>query len=501
MSPRIRSIIIFLFLLYSFWLLLNAYLTLAPDEAHYWYWSKYPALSFYDHPPMVAYVMAVSTWVGGDSEFFVRLGGLLCMVVGQVFLFLTAGQLCRDDKSVPWEIIFVLNLTLLTAAGVVVQTPDSPLMLFWMLALYCGSRIVTGGGARWWYLFGLALGLGLLSKYTMILAVPGMFGFVLLSKEHRHWLLKKDPYLSMLLALLVFSPVIVWNQQHHWISFGFQMRHGFVSEGGSRLAMLGEYLAGQVGVITPGLLLAFAIYAGWGTYQAFKANRSDYLYLALMSWPVLLFFAVSTIKGQVAAPNWPAPAYAAGFVLMWIVYRRHFAQRRGHRIFVAAAIGLALVIFLVVHSHLVHPWVPVKAQDDPTRQFHGWRELGQTLREVMQQHPAEKGYFIVADRNLTTVAPAVYYTDKTLLGVDFLTPEQHTFLPEIDRLKGKDAIILLNNHSEWQLARHARYFEEVEEIGMYGYLFRGQPHPRFDLRMILGKRYLGNWHPSTAPGD
>ena len=112
----------------------------------------------------------------------------------------------------------------------------------------------------------------------------------------------------------------------------------------------------------------------------------------------------------------------------------------------ALAIGLALVIFLVVHLHLVQPFVPIKAQNDPTRQFHGWRELGQTLQDYIEQRPAENGYFIVADRNLTTAAPAVYYTDKTLIGIDFLTPKQHTFLPDMDRLKGKDAIILLNNH-------------------------------------------------------
>ena len=203
------------------------YLELAPDEAYYWYWSKHLDLSYSDHPPMVAYIMAIFTRLGGDTEFFVRLGGLLCSALSLVLLYLTSTTLFPTNKLLAWEMLFVFNITLLFPAGCIVQTPDTPMLLFWTAAVFFGSRIITEGGSRWWTFWGVALGLGLLSKYTMILIVPCMFCFLLLSPPHRHWLFKKEPYLALLIALFIFSPVILWNWQHDWISFTYQLRQGF----------------------------------------------------------------------------------------------------------------------------------------------------------------------------------------------------------------------------------------------------------------------------------
>lgn len=498
-DTRVRSIMVFLALLYVFRLILNGFLPLAPDEAHYWYWSQNLQLGYFDHPPMVAWVMAPFTWLGGDTEFFVRIGGLLCMVAGQWLLFLAVRRLCGNGSQVAWEVLFVLNLTLLFAAGALVQTPDSPLILCWMLALYAGSRVVTGGRAGWWYLVGAALGFGLLSKYTMILLVPCVFGFLLFSRRHRHWLLRKEPYLALLLGLVLFAPVIVWNWQHDWISFRFQMAHGFAADEKPVIFRLAEYVGSQMGVITPLLFAAFAYYGLWGAWKGLRENIDEYLYLAMMSWPILLFFGASTVKGGVAAANWPAPAYAAGLALMWLVYRRHFSGRRGHRWFMASAIGLALLMHAAVYLHVVTPVYPLGPKQDVTKQFRGWVELGETINAYIDAHPSDAGYFLVADRNITSAAEAVFYTGRGMVGIDFFTPEQFTFI-DVEKLRGKDAIILLNQHSDEQVARVAIHFEAVEEIGENRHVFNGHELPRMHLRMLRGRSFLGNWHPGTAGG-
>ena len=165
---KISWMITILILLYAVRLATIAWLELAPDEAYYWYWAKHLDWSYYDHPPMVAYIIALFTGLGGNREFFVRIGGLLSSLLVIGLIYLSCRRLSPEDRDVPWEVTFVANITLLFAAGCIIQTPDTPLLLFWTLAVYCGIRIITGGSASWWYLWGIALGLGLLSKYTMI---------------------------------------------------------------------------------------------------------------------------------------------------------------------------------------------------------------------------------------------------------------------------------------------------------------------------------------------
>jgi len=496
-NGNLRSAGIFcsLFLLYVLRFFLIGHLQLAPDEAFYWYWAKNLSLSYVEHPPMVAYIMALFTWIGGDKEFFVRIGGLLCTLVTQIFLYATVRRLRCEDAALPWEVLFVLNSTLLFSGGCIIQTPDTPLLLFWTIALYGCTRVVTGGGKGGWYVAGIALGLGLLSKYTMVLMVPCVLAFLLFSPPHRYWLARKEPYLATLLGVLIFSPVIVWNMQHHWASVAFQLAQGFSPVGKPALSKLLEYVGGQIGVVTPLLFLAFVYYSLWAGAFARGGKAREYFFLAMLSWPILVFFGLSTARGEVAEPNWPAPAYIAGLPLMWIVYRSHFQGSRGHRRFMQLAIGLAVTLNLVIHVHLLRPVFPVPETMDPTWQFHGWRELGETIEEHVEAHPWEAGYFL-ASEGPPTVAEAVFYTGNRYVGLDFTRPGRYTFLPGVEQLKGKNAIILSLDLSPATLETAKKHFEEVTVLGRHRSYFRGVPFNRMSFYILLGRDFRGNWRPS-----
>jgi 4-amino-4-deoxy-L-arabinose transferase-like glycosyltransferase len=495
-SKRARLIYLMLLGLYAFRFGLLGALELALDEAHYWYWSKHLALSYYDHPPMVAYIMALFTGVGGNTELFVRLGGFLCAVMATVLLFLTAKTLDPEDGDRPWEAIGVLNLSLLFAAGCLIQTPETPLLLFWTLALYSGAKLITARQAHWWYVFGCAVGLGLLSKYTMILIMPCMLGFLLLSPEHRYWLARKEPYLATGIAVLLFTPVLIWNGQHQWSSFTFQLQHGFTPDEEASIMKLLSYLGGQFVAMTPLLLCAFVYYGLWGLYVAVKEGNTAYLYLSAMSWPILVFFGVSTWRGETAEPNWTAPAYLAGGLLMWMVYRRFFSRQQGHRVFMGATLILALAINLAVYIHLLMPFLPIPPHQDQFKQFRGWREMAQTIEAYMAQYPSPTGYFLVANRGLTTVSEAIFYTGNRFLGIDFFRPHVQTFLQdEIDDLKGKDAIILINDFTEASVEHYRPFFKDVELIGKNEFDYRGHSVYRLNLHILRGQTFLGNWSP------
>lgn len=490
----IFSVIVIFFLIRLF--LIN-HLELAPDEAYYWYWSKYLDLSYSDHPPMVAYIMAIFTGLGGDTEFFVRLGGLICSAIALILLYRTSISLFPDRTLLAWELMFLFNITLLFPAGCIIQTPDTPMLLFWTAAVFCGSRIIMGGSPQWWYLWGVFLGLGLLSKYTMILIVPCMFLFLLLSPSHRYWFRKKEPYIALLMAVIIFSPVILWNWQNNWVSFTYQLHQGLSPKKREFLEVLSkllEYIGGQAGVITPLLFIAFVIYSIKGILIFLRQGIPSYLYLALLSWPVLLFFGLSTALGKVAEANWPAPAYIAGFLLMCHVYHEHFRMKGGHRKFFYSGIALALIANIVIHVHLINPFIPIPPKIDPTRQFHGWRELGDKINAYIHDNPRKDGYFLLSDKG-TTVAEAVFYTGNRFTGIDFGHPERYIFLRDAETLRGKDAIILLHNRSEDAIKQYHSYFVDFQRIGVHTCIFRHENIDDLSLQISLGSRYRGNWVP------
>jgi 4-amino-4-deoxy-L-arabinose transferase-like glycosyltransferase len=491
---KIPWIIAFLILSYLVRLVLIAWLPLAPDESYYWHWSKHLSLSYFDHPPMVAYLMALFTGLGGDSEFFVRIGGLLCSLFTIWLVYLTCRRLIPEDRETSWELLILFNFTLLFAAGCLIQTPDTPMIMFWSLAVYCGVRIITGSRGAWWYLWGLSLGLGLLSKYTMILIVPCQFAFLVFSRNDRHWLFRKEPWLALLIGLAVFSPVIVWNWQHDWISFAFQLQHGFTGGDRSPLLKLLEYLGGQAGLTTPLLFLAFAFYSVIALRQCLRERNTAYLYLLFLSWPVILFFAYSSARGGVSQPNWPAPAYVAGLILLGLIYSRFYRRKRSHRIFMNCAVGLAIVANVALHAHLFRPYLPIPPKIDTTQQFYGWRELGQEINLRIAENPHPAGYFLLAER-YSTVAGALFYTGKPYVAVDFSDPKRYTFYGKLGELKGKNAIILLRHVNEENLQYYRPYFREIAVIGKHQAVFRGEVIDEYGVYLVLGKDYQGNWQP------
>jgi 4-amino-4-deoxy-L-arabinose transferase-like glycosyltransferase len=489
---KIFCIIAFLILSYLFRLVLIAWLPLAPDESWYWQWSKHLSLSYFDHPPMVAYLMALSTAAGWDHEFFVRIGGLLTSVLTLLLLYRACRRLCPDNHELSWDVVFIANVTLIFSAGCLIQTPDTPLLLFWALAVYCGIALLTDASPRWWYLWGVALGLGLLSKYTMILIVPCQFAFLLFSRDDRHWLLRKEPYLALLIGMVIFSPVFWWNLQRDWISFEYQLRHGFNPTDRFALAKLMEYLGGQAGIVTPLLFLIFLYYSitAFGLYR--RRQDREYLYLLLLSWPVILFFAFSSLYGGVPQVNWPAPAYVAGIILMGLIYSRYYRHRRAQRIFLCIAVGLALVVNVAIHAHLVRPYFPIPPKSDTTQQFYGWRELGQEINRRIADNPHPAGYFLLADRH-TTAAGALFYTGKPYVAIDFADPDRYTFYRKIEELKGKNAIILLHYVHKADIRVYTPYFHELTVIGKHQVYFRGEIIDEYSVYLVLGKNYQGNW--------
>lgn len=381
---------------------LSASLQLHPDEAYYWLFSRHLDLSYFDHPPMVAYFIRLTT-IFSDGEFFVRFSALATSVFLSFLIWKLAGEIFNSEVVSFWSVV-ILNLYPVISAGIVI-TPDVPSFLFWGVCVFIFWRIVNSADytkARWkWLYLGVVFGLSLLSKYTSVLFGLCVLFFLLVSGRHRFWLKTIYPYLAGMIALLIFSPVVLWNYQNDWASFRFQWEHGTVGHGSWENVLV--YLGGQAAA---GGIFLFLI--GAVATCIFLASRDEKkLFLVSTSLPVFLFFGWAGFK-KVGEMNWPAPA----FLTLSIITSAFLFVRQTK---IKALVGKASVLFvaaiiLILYMHAGFGVVPLAkinktwALMDPTNRFYGWKEFALEIEKISAGRPV-----IAIDHQ--SASEILYYTN------------------------------------------------------------------------------------------
>ncbi|PTL81746.1 glycosyltransferase family 39 protein [Vitiosangium sp. GDMCC 1.1324] len=358
-------------------LLYAPFVEVAPQEAYYWQYGRHLALSYFDHPPMCAWLIALSTRLLGATELGVRLPAVLCGVA----LSLLLASLGRRLYSPAAGAFAALagNATVLLGLGSVVMTPDVPLVVCWAAALRVLCELVLPDGkgpGRFhyrWYLLGALCGLGMLSKYTAGLLLPQILLTALLSERGRAALRTPHPYLAVLVTLLVFSPVLVWNATHGWASFAFQTSGRVQQVHGLKPFLLGRYLGLQAVAVGPVLYVALWVTAFLLAREAWRGEPRARL-LILASAPGLLLFSAVAPYHWVKL-NWVAPCYLALMVGLAGFWDRAWSQRRV-RVLAWSAVASSSALMLGMYLIPLVPQVPFSGRDALTN---GWRELASAV--------------------------------------------------------------------------------------------------------------------------
>lgn len=349
-----RGVLLFSFgiaLLRAAYLLFLSPYELVADEAHYWDWSRRPALSYYSKGPGVAWLIGASTGFLGTSEAAVRLPAVICGLLAMLAaarLGAASGQpgirpaIPPPDERVAFFAAAAMCCVPAYHAVAMLMTIDGPYIACWILSAWAamalfrswahGGNVLAPCAA-----LGLALGVGFLFKFTILLLLPGLVIFWL---RHRR-AMPLHPRLAgaLMLALAVFAccmaPVIIWNVRHDWPTLAHLLGHLGVA-GGDVAPRIGagkpwswkpewtiEFLAGQIGLIGPALLLIAAALA-----HALRSRReggppstghglSSPAIDSFLFWcaaPVLLFYFALTWFTDVEG-NWPIAGYTTLLVL------------------------------------------------------------------------------------------------------------------------------------------------------------------------------------------
>jgi 4-amino-4-deoxy-L-arabinose transferase-like glycosyltransferase len=274
--------------------------------------------------------------------------------------------------------------------------PDPLLYLWWAAGMWAFWRAVHGE-PRMWGACGLALGLGVLSKYAAIVLLVTMVG-VLAWSRYRRWWRTPGPYVAGALAIALALPVVVWNAEHGWASLRFWLNVGGIQgpplgtgKGWGPVSVAAVQFAYGGPLLFPAMI--------WALWRSWRLRRDDerFAFLALAGVPTLALVALASVLG-VDRPNWPAPAYLAGALALGALWPRRVAPAA-----FASSLALSLVVSVLI---TVIPRLPPALQ---WSELYGWREVtGEIVRRAAALN--DPGHVVLLGRRYNEASYFGYYT-------------------------------------------------------------------------------------------
>jgi hypothetical protein len=356
--------------LHVLYLVHNCPLDLAPDEAHYWDWSRHLDWSYYSKGPLVALLIrgscalfgSLSESLTGNLALAIRLPAIACGTLLLTSMYVLTVQTFGRERLAFALVALALTLPPIAAVSTL-MTIDAPYTACWGWALVFGHAAAVRGKAWAWPVAGLVVGIGILAKYTMVIWLPSVGLFLLTAPAGRAQLRRPGFWIACGIAGLCSLPIVYWNVHNDWITIrhvgwqaGVQHRDGWRWHGPA------TYIAGQAAMLLGVWFVAWAA-AMWNN-RPWKDAELEQLstqhsalstrYLWWLSAPTFALFLLASLKtpGQL---NWPVTAYESGGVLMaaWLAERLRDPRPQMRRtVLLAGAGAAALGVIFTLFGHL-----------------------------------------------------------------------------------------------------------------------------------------------------
>ncbi|NSL90708.1 glycosyltransferase family 39 protein [Chitinophaga sp. Mgbs1] len=401
---------------------------LMPQDAYYYFYGQHFALSYFDHPPAIAWILRGFTTLLGRHAYVIKLADTLVTLCTILAFYRLAT--CFLSRRGSRNALLLLCSTLMVTLLSLVSTPDVPLMLCWTLALTALYKALFEERRAAWIWAGIAMGLAFDSKYTGLFLPAGTILFLLLSKRYRHYLWSPWLLLCAAFFMLMISPVIIWNVDNQFASFRFQSA-GRVSGIELHLTDFFGVLGHQAAVLMP-VLLAALFYYLWKAVRKYGLHifriPEQQRFLLCFFLPLFLGFIIISPVYWVKL-NWMMPAYITGiiWVSLWMGLR-----------YIRWQWMISLVVHVALAVEIIFYPVPIHSDDTMV----GWEGLGQGAAALHQQYPDD---FIFSADDYKTSAMLNFYLgelvySKNILGENAL---QFDFIgTDLETLKGRDAIFI-----------------------------------------------------------
>ena len=440
-------------------------------------------LGYFDHPPIAWWLAwAAAHLAGSDSPIVVRLPfiGLFALTTWLMYRVTAAlfGAWAGLWAAVLANLCPVIGVT----AGTWVL-PDGPLFAALLGATLCLIAALPAEGRAawgWWLGAGICAGLALSSKYSAALTILGAIGFLLTERESRRWLLRPHPYVAGLAALVVFTPVLIWNARHGWVSFLFQ---GGRAEG--RFNPLGPVLtlAGGALFLLPWIWLPLIV-CGFNALRRGPADKGRWLLLCLAA-PPIIFFALVSLWSRVLF-HWAAP----GYLMLLPLLGDAIARRQRSRRWLAATAAVVVLGAAFVGSEVRFDWLPLAIGDfrlgeDPGLAAVDWASL---RTELAERGLLDRPGMVVAATRWLDAGKIDYALGGRVpvicLGSD---PREYGIIAPVGDYAGMDVLIVAPGISPAAIAaRFGKLFDSIDTLAPATVLHDGRP--ALILPLYLGHR-------------
>ena len=466
---------------------------LRTDEAYYWTWSKEAALSFLDHPPGIAWLIRFGTAIFGDTTLGVRFGGIVAMLVTQLLLADIVRRLTHDVRAIVFAVLMpeaALYYGLLMAK----VAPDVAMIPLAVAMMWSLVRLAQGGDGRWWLVAGLFGGLSMLSKFTVIMFAPAVAAFLLVPDWRWRWLRSPYPYLAVLVAVAVFSPVLIWNAHHDWASFRFQGVRATANYGIS-LRTIGEYIGLQFGLV--GFVMLPVVLTGL-VLSAWRGYRTREPVAILLSTAVLVPFLYFLFKSTMlrVGDTWPMFMWPVGFaataVNLATMTKEDWSARmlRSSLFWARTAIisGLAFVVIVFLY-YVAAPW-NLLGRIDPIGAEAGYEQVAARAQAALDETGAT--WIATTDYRTYAMMRWLFRGRVPVIELNERGRFQDFADPGIDRIKGHAGIYVGrkpdDSSSLWENIPAKR-----EPLGEVDRSWRGVRSDTYAIEKLTG------WTPELSP--
>lgn len=377
------------------------------EEPYYWQWAQQPGWGYYSKPPLVAWLIAATSgW--HDSPLAVKASAILLYPLAGWFVFQTTKLLSDDQVALRTALLFQL-LPGVSFSAIIIST-DVPLIVCWSASLWLTICALTRPQRWHWPALGIAIGLGLLAKYSMALLPPGLLLWGWLYRRQQLQQQWRGILVAAAIALLIVTPTLLWNLQHQLTSLHHTITISGINSAEWRWAALGAFLLAQLGILGP----VVALICGW----LFLARPTSVRPLLLVVAPALLIAAWIAGFGKANA-NWAAPV-AATLTIGCGLWAAH-SRSRWYWLFLPNLLIAAL--FYGLHSSGQLDQLSDRFQfRHPYQRILGWQSVTDRIIQEQTQLPAP----CLISPSREVLAWAGY------LGRERLPPESLISLPPAD---------------------------------------------------------------------
>ena len=367
---------------------------LGNDEVYYRMYAQYLQWNYFDHPPIAGWLIRLTTLNGLlDTGIFIRLGAIISAAAATWLMFLCGKKLLSEYAGFLAAFIYTATIYGSIIAGTF-MLPDSPQMVCWSGALYLllqisENRTISRSKKSAVIWFGVVAGLGMLCKIHTIFLWAGFGCYVII--YNRNWLKQPVLYIAALITCLLFTPVIKWNIDNHFVTYTYHSNRIDVADGGFSFSSFLTFLGGQFLYFNPVIYLVLVTTTFAALRNKIPVTTSQKRLLLLCSLPLIVTATFISFFKQVL-PHWTGPAYT-GLILLSACY---FADKKPgviikRRIPLPIEMATGLIISMVTAGLIIVNYFPGTigskkidslGEGDFTLDMYGWNNLKPAFEKI-----------------------------------------------------------------------------------------------------------------------